>query len=96
VCAPPIREPHALPGPPGVHDVLVLATLLLAFATLVTAHVTLAIGLARRSRSWRSLVALLVVPMAPWWGWRERMRVRAAVWVVAAAVYAIARVAADR
>jgi hypothetical protein len=68
-------------------SVVVLAVLVLAFATLVTVHVTLAIGLARRAPRWRGLVALVVVPLAPWWGWQERMRFRGVVWIVAAVVY---------
>jgi hypothetical protein len=68
---------------------VVLAVLVVAFATLVTVHVTLAIGLARRVPRWRGAVALVVVPLAPWWGWRERMRVRGFVWVVAAVLYGV-------
>ena len=71
-------------------DAAVLAVLVLAFATLVTAHVTLAFGLARRPPRWRGLVALVVAPLAPWWGWQERMRARGVVWLASALVYAIA------
>lgn len=68
-------------------SVVVLAVLVVAFATLVTVHVTLAIGLARRGPRWRALVAFVVAPLAPWWGWQERMRLRGVLWVVAAVVY---------
>lgn len=67
--------------------VLVLAVLLLAFATLVTAHVVLAASIARRKPWWRGAVALVVVPLAPWWGWREGMRGRSTLWIAAALVY---------
>jgi hypothetical protein len=77
-------------------DAIVLLVLVAAFATLVTAHVTLALGLARRPPRWRALAALVAAPLAPWWGWRERMRVRAVVWVAAAVVYAVALGAACR
>jgi hypothetical protein len=66
-----------------------LAVLVLAFATLVTVHVTLAIALARRVPRWRGLVALVIVPLAPWWAWQERMRIRGVLWVVAAVVYGV-------
>jgi hypothetical protein len=69
---------------------VVFATLVVAFATLVTVHITLAFGLACRHPRWRGLVALVVAPLAPFWGWQARMRVRGAVWVVAAAIYGIA------
>lgn len=64
--------------------------LVVAFAALVTVHVTLAFGLLRRRPRWRGVVALLVAPLAPVWGWRERMRVRGILWFVAAVVYGIA------
>jgi hypothetical protein len=70
-------------------DLLLLGGLVLAFATLVTAHVTLALGLARRRPRWRGLVALVVVPLAPIWGWRERMCVRGALWIASAIAYAV-------
>ncbi len=69
---------------------VVFLVLVVAFAALLTAHVTLAVGLVRRTPRWRALVALFVAPLAPWWGWRAHMRVRGAVWVAAAAVYGVA------
>jgi hypothetical protein len=71
-------------------DAVLLAVLLIAFAALVTAHVMLAFGLARRSPRWHAAVAFVLVPLAPWWGWRSGMRGRGAVWVVAALAYTIA------
>jgi hypothetical protein len=68
----------------------VLGSLLVAFATLVTAHVTIAIGLLRRSPRWRAPVALVIAPLAPIWGWQSHMRVRAMVWTIAAVVYVVA------
>ena len=65
------------------------AVLVVAFATLATAHVTLAIGLARRALFWRAVSSMVVVPMAPWWGWQTGMRVRAALWLAAGMVYAV-------
>jgi hypothetical protein len=71
-------------------DAAVVAVLVLAFATLLTTHVTLAFGLACRAPRWRALVAFVVAPLAPWWGWREKMRVRGVAWVISAVVYAVA------
>lgn len=79
-----------------IGDVVVLVALVVAFAVLVTAHVTLAIGLARRPPRWRAPVALVIAPLAPWWGWRERMRIRGAIWIVAAVTYAAALFLARR
>jgi len=69
---------------------LVFALLVVAFATLLTTHVTLAVGLGRRAPRWHALVALLVAPLAPWWGWQAKMRFRALLWMTAAAVYTVA------
>jgi hypothetical protein len=70
-------------------DIAALALLLTAFSVLATAHVTLAIGLARRRPRTRALLALALPPLAPWWGWKAGMTVRSASWVVAAVAYAI-------
>jgi hypothetical protein len=65
------------------------ALLALAFVMSVAIHVAIVIGLARR-KWWRGLVALVVPPLAPWWAWGARMRVRTWAWGVAVLVYAIA------
>jgi|HubBroStandDraft_1064217.scaffolds.fasta_scaffold02113_15 hypothetical protein len=77
-------------------DAIHVAVLLAAFATLATMHLTLAIGLLRRAPRWRAAVGLIVPPLAPWWGWREKMRVRSTLWGVAAVVYGAALIGAFR
>jgi hypothetical protein len=76
-----------------VKDLIVVATLVIALASLLTVHVTIAVGLAWRPPRWRALAALLVPPLAPLWAWRERMRVRTIVWVAALALYVVAIIA---
>ena len=66
----------------------------LAFAVFVTAHVALVAGLAARHPRWRALVAAVALPMAPFWGAKEKMRGRTAIWALGAAVYVALRVAA--
>jgi hypothetical protein len=70
-------------------DRVELAVLVLAYAALLTTHVALTIGLARRPPRWRALVAFFAFPLAPWWGWQAKMRVRAAVWVAGAVLYGV-------
>ena len=82
--APELLTPGAV-----TRDRVDFGLLVVAFAVLLTTHVGLAVGLARRTPRWRAIVALLAAPLAPWWGWQERMRVRAAVWVVAAVLYVV-------
>jgi hypothetical protein len=76
-------------------DEIVAAALVLAFAVLVTVHVTIVAGLLGRAPRWRALPALVVAPLAPYWAWRT-MRRRALVWVASAAAYAVLRVIASR
>lgn len=76
-------------------DELVAAALVLAFALAVTAHVTLVVGLAGRAPRWRALVALVLPPLAPYWGW-SGLRRRAVLWLGAAAAYAVLRAVASR
>jgi hypothetical protein len=77
-----------------VTDLVALVAVVSAFALLATAHVTILVGLARRAPRWRALVALVVVPLAPYWALRDRMRVRAVTWLVGAIGYVVARVVA--
>ena len=75
-------------------DELVVSALLVSFAALATAHAALVAGLASRRPRWRALVALVVAPLAPYWGRGEGMTLRVAVWVTAALAYGVARVLA--
>ena len=78
-----------------MRDAIVVAALIAAFAALVTAHVLIVGGLARRRPRARALAALVVFPLAPVLAFRERMRVRAVLWIVFAAAYVAARIAAE-
>jgi carbon starvation protein CstA len=79
-----------------MRDGIVAGSLVFAFAVFVTAHLTLVAGLAMRPRPWRALVALFVIPLAPFWGYRDRMRARAVFWGVSAAAYVVLRCVAER
>jgi hypothetical protein len=48
------------------------------------------LGLARHPPRWRALVAFAVLPLAPYWALRERMRARACIWVFSVTLYAVA------
>jgi hypothetical protein len=77
-------------------DIVVVATLLVAFAFAITVHVTIGVGLLRRQPRWRALVAFVVPPFAPYWAWREHMRVRAQLWIGGVLVYLVALLLATR
>ncbi len=69
-------------GPMG----LALAIVLAAFAAT---HAALLAGLVRRVTWWRLAAALLVMPLAPWWGYRAGMRLRTFAWGALLVAYAI-------
>lgn len=73
-------------------DIIVVALVVLAFAWIVTTHVAITFGLARRDPRWRAIVAFAVPPLAPYWAWREHMRTRAGLWVFGVLVYVVALV----
>lgn len=75
-------------------DMIVVAALVVSFALFLTAHVAIVYGLAWRAPRWRSPVAFFVAPAAPYWAWREKMRIRCSVWVGALVVYGIATIVA--
>lgn len=75
-------------------DVAVLVVLVVSFAAFVTAHLALSLALAMRPPRWQGPVALIVAPLAPFWGLKAGLRKRAVAWLVSVAVYAVARVVA--
>jgi hypothetical protein len=68
-------------------DAALYLWLVLSFAVLVTAHVTLAFGLALRRPRWRGLVSLVVPPLAPYWGYTSGLRLRTLVWAAGLGAY---------
>lgn len=78
------------------HDERIVLALFAAFATFVTAHAALFFGLAARAPRWRAFVAVVVVPLALYWGVRAGMYARAAVWGLSAVAYIALRVVAAR
>ena len=71
-------------------DLVVIVTLVLAFALFLTAHVAIVYGLAVRTPRWRAAAALFVAPLGAYWAWRGQMRIRAGIWGAALALYVIA------
>lgn len=76
----------------AVRETLLLAVLLLAFATWVTVHIAISVRLVLAGPPrHRGLLALFLPPLAPWWAWERRWRVSSALWVSAVVVYAVVR-----
>jgi hypothetical protein len=75
---------------------VVLGALLVAFATLLTAHVVIAVRLVVSAHPrYRGLVALFFPPVAPMWAYRERWTRLAYLWIGAAVVYTVMLVVAS-
>lgn len=74
-------------------DLALLGLICVAVGLHLVAHVTLVIGLLRRKPWWRGLVALLVPPLAAFWGY-EAMPRRVTLWLLTLAVYLASRTAA--
>lgn len=65
-----------------------------ALGLLVTAHVALVASLARLRPRWRAVLALLVPPFAPFYGWQEKRYVWSGVWLLSGIAYIASAVAA--
>ena len=73
------------------------ALLLLGLAVVIGAQLALAVGLVRRAPRWRGLLAFVLPPLAPYWGWSagtSAMRRLVYAWLVALAVYVLGLVLA--
>jgi hypothetical protein len=72
-----------------VSDVVALSLTVVGFAALATAHVAIVFALVSRTPRWHAVVAFFLPPAAPLYAFRARIHVRAALWIVGAAVYLV-------
>jgi len=75
-------------------DFALLGLISVAVGLHLVAHVTLVIALLRRDPWWHGLVALVVPPLAPYWGYEAKLRKRVTLWVLTLAVYLASATAA--
>lgn len=73
-----------------LRDSALTLALVIAFATLVTAHVAILFGLARLHRPLEALGALVLPPLALYWAFARGMGARAVVWLASATLYVAA------
>lgn len=73
-----------------------LVILAIAFGVLTTAHVALLFVLAGQPPRWRAVAALIVPPLAPYWGWQEQARFASATWVFGLIAYVVSLLIALR
>lgn len=74
-----------------MRDAILFPATMVAFATFITTIVAIAWSLFFRPPRWRGVVALLLPVSAPYFAFRERMRVRAWLAIGAAVLYAVLR-----
>jgi len=70
-------------------DFALLALISVAVGLHLVAHVTLVIGLLRRDPWWHGLVAFVVPPLAPYWGYEAKLRGRVTLWLTTLAIYLV-------
>ena len=75
-------------------DFVLIGLLSVTVGLHLVAHVTLVIGLLRRDPWWYGLVALVVLPLAPYWGYEAKLRGRVTLWLTTLAVYLASATAA--
>lgn len=76
-------------------DLALYIVLVVALAAFVTAHVGLSAALVIGHKPrWRGLVALVVPPLAPVWGFVTKRRIGSILWCAFLAIYVAARVVA--
>jgi len=75
-------------------DFVLLGLISCAVGLHLVAHVTLVIGLLRRDPWWHGLLAFVIPPLAPYWGYEARLRGRVTLWLATFAVYLASATAA--
>jgi hypothetical protein len=76
-------------------DLALLLGLCLSLGLLAASHVALVAGLFERGPRTRALLALLLPPLAPFWGLRERLGLRTGLWIGAFALHVVCLLAAS-
>jgi hypothetical protein len=74
--------------PPAGMDIARLALLAGGFGVLACAHLVLLLGLCFRRPRWRALVALVVAPLAAYFGFTDGRRGWSALWLGGLVLYA--------
>ena len=62
-------------------DLILMLGLAVSLGLLLASHVALSVGLGLRGPWHRGLVAFLVPPLAPFWGYSGKLHTRSIVWI---------------
>ena len=64
-------------------DLALIIALVVSAGVLLSTHVSLSVGLARLGPWHRGLVAFVVPPLAPFWGYHGKLHTRSLIWIIA-------------
>jgi hypothetical protein len=67
---------------------MVAALAAVSLAAFAVVHFALLVALLRQTPRYRALVALVVPPLAPYWGWQVGAKRRVNVWALSLVLYA--------
>lgn len=68
-------------------DLALTFGLSLSLGLLLASHVALSVGLALLGPWYRGVIAFVVPPLAPFWGYHGRLHRRALIWIIAVVVH---------
>ncbi|HWZ87469.1 MAG TPA: hypothetical protein VNW92_01430 [Polyangiaceae bacterium] len=68
-------------------DLALIIALVISAGVLLSSHVALSVGLARLGPWHRGLVAFVVPPLAPFWGYHGKLHRRSLVWIIAVIIH---------
>ena len=68
-------------------DLALLIALVVSAGVLLATHVSLSVGLWRLGPWHRGLLALLVPPLAPLWGYHGKLHTRSLIWIIAITIH---------
>jgi hypothetical protein len=68
-------------------DLLLMIALSASLGLLMATHVALSFGLGKKGPWHRGLVAFLVPPLAPFWGYHGKLHARSLLWIVSLMVH---------
>jgi hypothetical protein len=75
-------------------DLALIIALVISAGVLLSTHVSLSVSLARLGPWHRGLVAFVVPPLAPFWGYHGKLHARSLLWIIAVTVHAVCLTAA--
>ena len=68
-------------------DLALIITLVVSAGVLLSTHVSLSVGLARKGPWQRGLIAFVVPPLVPFWGYHGKLHTRSLIWIIAVTIH---------